>query len=258
MQKEVHSSKKSKKKQVNRNLDNNSIQSVNKRESYIKEQRKSHRDRKKEFLTKLWRRFFTKPCPKCKTPIDKQGEWFETKCTNCKFHFCWECGVKFPDHNNSIHEKKNRLIHNVHMSILALSFIFISWLVFAKFGFPTFDFLGVFSFDISFRDFSWSDFSLENLWYGIGQLYWYSWRLFVGLVFLVGFQGYFLDSSLPFELKFSSMANMIIGLIVTHFWGGYYVMLKIIGFEALIWGCYSIVSQRWENIRERKKWEKKQ
>ena len=34
-----------------------------------------------------------KPCPKCRTPIDKYAGCNAVKCTLCNIHFCWQCGA---------------------------------------------------------------------------------------------------------------------------------------------------------------------
>jgi len=40
-----------------------------------------------------WIKLFTKPCPKCKTPIEKNGGCLYMKCTynKCMYEFCYYC-----------------------------------------------------------------------------------------------------------------------------------------------------------------------
>eukprot|EP00518_Triparma_eleuthera_P015801 CAMPEP_0197563102 /NCGR_PEP_ID=MMETSP1320-20131121/28128_1 /TAXON_ID=91990 /ORGANISM="Bolidomonas sp., Strain RCC2347" /LENGTH=227 /DNA_ID=CAMNT_0043124883 /DNA_START=39 /DNA_END=719 /DNA_ORIENTATION=- len=51
-----------------------------------------------EYLSK-----FTKPCPQCKTLVQKSGGCNQMKCTKCGVHFCWLCNAQvdsgtFPAH----------------------------------------------------------------------------------------------------------------------------------------------------------------
>jgi len=39
----------------------------------------------------LWMSQFSRPCPKCKAPIEKNGGCNHMACTRCKTHFCWAC-----------------------------------------------------------------------------------------------------------------------------------------------------------------------
>jgi hypothetical protein len=38
-----------------------------------------------------WLKSRTKPCPKCKTPIEKNEGCHHMGCSKCKFHWCWVC-----------------------------------------------------------------------------------------------------------------------------------------------------------------------
>ncbi|KDO22412.1 hypothetical protein SPRG_11364 [Saprolegnia parasitica CBS 223.65] len=45
----------------------------------------------------------SKPCPGCKSPVEKNGGCNQMKCVTCGVHFCWLCGEKvddgvFPEH----------------------------------------------------------------------------------------------------------------------------------------------------------------
>ena len=45
----------------------------------------------------------TKPCPQCKTSVQKSGGCNQMKCTKCGVHFCWLCNRRvdsgtFPSH----------------------------------------------------------------------------------------------------------------------------------------------------------------
>jgi len=35
------------------------------------------------------------PCPECKRDVEKNGGCRSMKCTNCRCHFCWNCGQPF-------------------------------------------------------------------------------------------------------------------------------------------------------------------
>lgn len=37
----------------------------------------------------------TKPCPKCHTPIDKNGGCVHMVCSLCHTAFCWKCGHEY-------------------------------------------------------------------------------------------------------------------------------------------------------------------
>lgn len=42
----------------------------------------------------------TKPCPKCKTAIEKNNGCMHMNCTNCNFHFCWLCLTEYVNHED--------------------------------------------------------------------------------------------------------------------------------------------------------------
>lgn len=34
----------------------------------------------------------SRPCPKCRYPIEKNGGCNHVRCSSCQFYFCWHCG----------------------------------------------------------------------------------------------------------------------------------------------------------------------
>ena len=53
---------------------------------------------KTEDDTSNWLKLNTKPCPKCKTSIDKNGGCMHMTCRNCKHNFCWLCLGDYANH----------------------------------------------------------------------------------------------------------------------------------------------------------------
>ena len=51
----------------------------------------------------LWMKANTKPCPNCKTRIEKNKGCNSIRCSNCKFVFCWLCGVEESKHGQNTH-----------------------------------------------------------------------------------------------------------------------------------------------------------
>jgi ariadne-1 len=45
----------------------------------------------KEMKTLQWLLSFTKDCPKCGNPIEKNGGCNHMSCSACKYQFCWIC-----------------------------------------------------------------------------------------------------------------------------------------------------------------------
>eukprot|EP00743_Colponemidia_sp_Colp-15_P000505 GILK01000570.1.p1 GENE.GILK01000570.1~~GILK01000570.1.p1 ORF type:complete len:528 (-),score=53.71 GILK01000570.1:1001-2476(-) len=44
----------------------------------------------------LWKAFFTKSCPKCRSNIQKNGGCPHMTCLKCHHQFCWKCGKAWP------------------------------------------------------------------------------------------------------------------------------------------------------------------
>jgi hypothetical protein len=38
-----------------------------------------------------WKKIYTKPCPQCTMPIEKDGGCKHMVCSQCKYNFCWNC-----------------------------------------------------------------------------------------------------------------------------------------------------------------------
>jgi len=38
-----------------------------------------------------WINLYTKPCPRCRKPIEKNQGCNHINCVSCKFDFCWMC-----------------------------------------------------------------------------------------------------------------------------------------------------------------------
>ncbi|KAA6377960.1 MAG: putative Zinc finger, C6HC-type [Streblomastix strix] len=55
---------------------------------------------KKDSQTSKWIYMNTKPCPKCKKPIEKNQGCNLMTCRNCKFSFCWICLGDWATHSN--------------------------------------------------------------------------------------------------------------------------------------------------------------
>lgn len=52
-----------------------------------------------------WLKLNTKPCPKCKAAVDKNGGCMHMTC-KCKYEFCWLCLGDYRNHKNC---KENQL-----------------------------------------------------------------------------------------------------------------------------------------------------
>ena len=51
-------------------------------------------------LTDMWLRAFTKQCPKCDVPINKDGGCNHMQCKECAHHFCWICLHEWKEHDD--------------------------------------------------------------------------------------------------------------------------------------------------------------
>ena len=45
-----------------------------------------------------WVKINTKPCPKCKSPIEKNQGCMHMTCSQCKYEFCWLCLGDYRNH----------------------------------------------------------------------------------------------------------------------------------------------------------------
>ena len=48
--------------------------------------------------SELWIKANTKPCPKCKVPIEKNKACMHMTCSQCKYEFCWLCMGDYKKH----------------------------------------------------------------------------------------------------------------------------------------------------------------
>ncbi len=64
-------------------------------------ERKLANDRNaQERANEQWALANTKPCPQCGTRIEKNEGCMHMKCTNCQYHYCWNCLRAWQGHNN--------------------------------------------------------------------------------------------------------------------------------------------------------------
>ena len=156
------------------------------------------------------RKLSTKPCPNCKTETEKDLDWDEITCINCQYEYCWVCDLKTPLHN----EAKHRAYERKWLCIYVLTFLSI---VFLLYQIP---FLGPIIIGVPLHGLIWC--------------YSMTWRYIVGFLFLQYFYSGFLE-------KRVSLLFIISSVVIIHFWGGYYTMLKIIIKGALIWKVISLI-----------------
>jgi ariadne-1 len=55
----------------------------------------------KSVIQNEWEMSNTKPCPKCKARIEKNGGCNHMTCRSCSYEFCWICGHRWSGHNAS-------------------------------------------------------------------------------------------------------------------------------------------------------------
>jgi len=70
-----------------------------------------------EKATESWKVSYAKPCPKCKSPIQKNGGCDHMVCYNCKYEFCYQCLSKYYDgHLREVHGPLSRR-HNITRAV---------------------------------------------------------------------------------------------------------------------------------------------
>ena len=70
---------------------------------FLRAQRESEEMRmlaKQGRTTEEWIELSTRPCPKCKTRIEKNGGCNYVQCSRCGFAFCWVCGDDWKTHGD--------------------------------------------------------------------------------------------------------------------------------------------------------------
>jgi len=62
---------------------------------------KLEKEKTNELAAQVWITLKTKPCPACKTPIEKNGGCNHMTCMKCRYEFCWLCGTKYANNHFS-------------------------------------------------------------------------------------------------------------------------------------------------------------
>ena len=55
-----------------------------------------------DFWSDIWKEMWVKFCPKCESPIEKNGGCYHMTCQNCRYEFCWDCMQPYRNHNISL------------------------------------------------------------------------------------------------------------------------------------------------------------
>jgi len=69
-------------------------------------------NKKGDKLTEKWKMKNTKPCPNCKTYIEKNEGCLHMKCTQCKYHFCWRCLRNWGQNHTDYYQCNNPINNN--------------------------------------------------------------------------------------------------------------------------------------------------
>mgnify|MGYP000155441260 FL=1 len=67
----------------------------------------------------LWKKSWTKNCPMCQCPIQKNGGCPHMTCQNCSYEFCWYCKQNHFNHDN----RKCIILNTVKFGLIGLSLI---------------------------------------------------------------------------------------------------------------------------------------
>ncbi|CAG9320419.1 unnamed protein product [Blepharisma stoltei] len=51
-----------------------------------------------DFWSYTWEELWVKHCPKCGSPIEKNGGCYHMTCVNCAYEFCWDCLQPYRNH----------------------------------------------------------------------------------------------------------------------------------------------------------------
>lgn len=55
-----------------------------------------------DFWSFLWKELWVKFCPKCDSPIEKNGGCYHMTCQNCSYEFCWDCLQPYRNHKQPL------------------------------------------------------------------------------------------------------------------------------------------------------------
>ena len=55
-----------------------------------------------DFWNQIWKEMWAKFCPKCDSPIEKNGGCYHMTCQNCSYQFCWDCLQPYNGHLTSL------------------------------------------------------------------------------------------------------------------------------------------------------------
>ncbi|OMJ74328.1 hypothetical protein SteCoe_26777 [Stentor coeruleus] len=180
-----------------------------------------------DYWSYIWKEIWVKYCPKCDSPIEKNGGCFHMTCQHCTYEFCWDCLQPYRNHKTGLCQVSVGYSWGLIILMIIGVIVRLCWIndIFsALIGFLLYKFILFFSGLLAF----WLYFGTGCLICDYRRGYYMSFekKIFIGMLILLCFLGiYFMYYFYSYFFEVFEIAS-ILGVIFGTNFGACFILYK--------------------------------